>query len=65
MRRFDHLHKKYRETRMKERSDHVLASSRPVVKINGNGTSGYRFKQGPNEGRVVGHISVSHKNSKI
>ena len=50
---------------MKERSDHVLASSRPVVKINGNGTSRYRFKQGPNEGRVAGHISVSHKNSKI
>ena len=48
---------------MKERSDHVLASSRPVVKINGNGTSGYRFKQGPNEGRVAGHISPVFANN--
>tara|TARA_Y100001936_G_C15618846_1_gene430556 strand:+ start:364 stop:516 length:153 start_codon:yes stop_codon:yes gene_type:complete len=50
---------------MKERSDHVLASSRPVVKVNGNGTSGYRIKQGPNKGKVAGHVSVTHKNGRI
>ena len=65
MRRFDHLHKTFREQRLKERANHSLASSRPVVAVNGNGTSGYRFKQGPNEGRVAGHMSVVHKNSKI
>lgn len=65
MRRFDQLHKQYRETKMKERSNHVLASSRPVVNVNGNGTSGYRFKQGQNKDKVAGHISVPHKNSKL
>ncbi len=65
MRRFDQLHKQYREARMKEKSNHALASSRPVVNVNGNGTSGYRFKQGQNKDKVAGHISVPHKNSKL
>jgi len=65
MGRFDHLHKQYRETKMKGRSDHVLASSRPVVRVNGNGTSGYRIKQGPNKGKVAGHMSVQHRNSRL
>ena len=65
MGRFDHLHKKYREEKMKGRSNHVLASSRPVVSVNGNGTSGYRIKEGVNKDKVAGHVSVVHKNSNI
>ena len=50
---------------MKGRSNHVLASSRPVVSVNGNGTSGYRIKEGVNKDKVAGHVSVVHKNSNI
>ena len=50
---------------MAERSNHVLASSRPVVAVNGNGTSGYRIKEGVNKNKVAGHMSAVHKNSKI
>ncbi len=65
MGRFDHLHKTFREHRLKERAVNSLRSSRPVVAVNGNGTSGYRIKQGPNKDKVAGHMSVVHKNSKI
>ena len=62
MNRFDHLHKKYREEKMKARKNRVLAQTRPIVENNANGTSGYTFKQGPNAGKVAGHISVDHPN---
>ena len=50
---------------MKERANNSLASSRPVVAVNGNGTSGYRIKEGPNKGKVAGHISPTHTNTKL
>jgi len=65
MGRFDHLHKQFREQRMKARANNSLASSRPVVAVNGNGTSGYRIKEGPNKGKVAGHISPTHTNTKL
>ena len=65
MGRFDHLHKQYREQRMKEKSNRALADSRPVVAVNGNGTSGYRFKEGKNKDKVAGHLSPTHQNSKL
>ena len=65
MGRFDHLHKTFREQRLKERANKSLRSSRPVVAVNGSGTSGYRIKQGPNKDKVAGHMSVVHRNSNI
>ena len=65
MGRFDHLHKKFREQRLKQRANNSLRSSRPVVAVNGNGTSGYRIKEGVNKNKVAGHVSVIHQNSKI
>ena len=65
MGRFDHLHKTFREQRLKERANNSLRSSRPVIAVNGNGTSGYRIKEGVNKDKVAGHMSVVHKNSKI
>ena len=65
MGRFDHLHKTFREQRLKARADLTLAKSRPVVAVNGNGTSGYRIKEGQNKGKVAGHVSVDHQNRKI
>jgi len=65
MGRFDHLHKTFREQRLKDKANNNLAKSRPVVAVNGNGTSGYRIKEGVNKNKVAGHVSVIHQNSKI
>ena len=65
MGRFDHLHKTFREQRLKEKANKSLQNSRPVVAANGNGTSGYRIKEGVNKNKVAGHVSVIHQNSKI
>ena len=65
MGRFDHLHKTFREQRLKERANNALAKSRPVVAVNGNGTSGYRIKAGVNKDKVAGHISPIHQNAKL
>ena len=65
MGRFDHLHKTFREQRLKEKANKSLQNSSPVVAVNGNGTSGYRIKEGVNKNKVAGHVSVVHQNSKI
>ena len=65
MGRFDHLHKTFREQRLKARTNHNLAKSRPVVAVNGNGTSGYRIKEGVNKDKVAGHLSPIHQNTKL
>ncbi len=33
------------------------------VSVNGNGTSGYTLKKGPNKGKVLKHLRVKHPNS--
>ena len=58
MNRFDFLHKQYREARVKARKERILQNSQTVISANDTGTSGYRFKAGPNKDRVAGHISV-------
>ena len=65
MGRFDHLHKTFREQRLKEKANKSLQNSRPVVAVNGNGTSGYRIKEGVNKNKVAGQVSVVYQNSKI
>jgi len=62
MNRFDHLHKTYREQRVKARKERILQSTRPVVDANANGTSGYVIKHGENAGSIAGHQSVEHPN---
>ena len=36
-----------------------------AVDTNANGTSGYTVKNGPNKGKVLGHITVKHPNKAI
>tara|TARA_B100000700_G_scaffold524_1_gene761 strand:- start:1 stop:201 length:201 start_codon:yes stop_codon:yes gene_type:complete len=44
----------------RERSmNHVLVNP---VDVNGNGTSGYLIKNGPNKGKVLKHLKVKHQN---
>ena len=63
MNRFDYLHKKYREEKMKSRKEAILNKSRREVETNGNGTSGYTIQEGKNKNKVAGHISVNHQNN--
>ena len=42
--------------------NNVLVKS---VNTNANGTSGYTVKNGPNKGKVLGHITVKHPNKVI
>ena len=64
MNRFDHLMKSYKQEQEKARVRRTIEIQRPVVEVNGEGTTGYRFKHGPNKGRVAAHITVNHPNKK-
>jgi len=50
------------EDKKKEQSDQVLFKNRKEVEINGNGTSGYKIKEGSQKGRVLKHIKLESKN---
>ena len=39
-----------------EKKNNILMKSRKEVEINGNGTSGYKIKEGEHKGTVLGHI---------
>ena len=54
--RFSRSQAKQRRERM---INNVLVKS---VNTNANGTSGYTVKNGPNKGKVLGHLTVKHPN---
>jgi len=54
--RFSRSQAKQKRERM---INNVLVNS---VDTNANGTSGYTVKNGPNKGKVLGHITVKHPN---
>ena len=63
MSRFTHLFK----ARSKEQSliekTKALFGARKEVEINGNGTSGYIVKHGPNKGKVLAHKATKSTNN--
>jgi len=50
------------EDKKKEHSNKLLLKNRKEVEINGNGTSGYKIKEGSQKGRVLKHIKLESKN---
>ena len=54
--RFSRSQAKQKRERM---INNVLVKS---VDTNANGTSGYTVKNGPNKGKVLGHITLKHPN---
>jgi hypothetical protein len=56
----DLIAKNYQEKKIDE-SNKLLLKNRKEVDINAHGTSGYKIKQGTNEGKIVGHISIKPK----
>ena len=65
MGRFTELLKNFANNSLNKKKENVLLRARKEVGINDNGTSGYTIKEGPNKGRVLGHISVKHSNTKF
>ena len=57
--RFSRSQAKQKRERM---INNVLVNS---VDTNANGTSGYTVNNGPNKGKVLGHITVKHPNKAI
>ena len=58
MERLKDLIVKNHEEKKKEQSNKLLFTNRKEVEINGNGTTGYRIKEGKNKDKVVGHIKT-------
>jgi hypothetical protein len=55
--------KKYSEQRANNKKAFEMWKARGEVEVNGNGTSGYVVKQGPNKGKVLGHNSTKSNNN--
>lgn len=53
---------KNNQTKEKENKNKLLLKTRKEVEINGNGTTGYTIKEGPNKGKVLAHIRIPSKN---
>ena len=53
---------KENDRKLKKLTDETLLRNRKEVEINGNGTTGYVIKEGPQKGRVLKHIQIPTKN---
>ena len=58
----EHLIQKKYATKLKKLTEETLFKSRKEVDINGNGTTGYVIKEGPQKGKVLKHIQIPTKN---
>ncbi len=61
MERLKDLIAKNYEEKKKEQSNKVLFTNRKEVEINGNGTTGYKIKEGTNKDKVLAHITLTTK----
>ena len=53
---------KENDKKLKKLKDQTLLKNRKEVNINGNGTTGYVIKEGPQKGKVLKHIQIPTKN---
>jgi len=59
----DHLIKTIKAQRANEEKERAIEKKKTAVEAYGNGTTGYRIKNGPNKGKVLGHISTKANNN--
>ena len=59
----DHLIKTIRNNHTKEEQKKAIEKKKKVVEAYGSGTTGYRIKNGPNKGKILGHISTKGNNN--
>ena len=63
MERHSFMLKKHSEKRANEKKAFEMWKARGEVEVNGNGTSGYVVKHGPNKGKILGHNSTKANNN--
>ena len=59
----DHLIKTIKNNHTKEVQKKAIEKKKKAVEAYGNGTTGYRIKNGPNKGKILGHISTKANNN--
>jgi len=59
----DHLIQTIKNNHTKEEQEKAIEKKKIAVEAYGNGTTGYRIKNGPNKGKVLGHISTKGNNN--
>ena len=59
----DHLIKTIKNNHTKEEQKKAIEKKKNAVEAYGNGTTGSRNKNGPNKGKILGHISNKANNN--
>ena len=59
----DHLIKTIKTKHTKEEQKKAIEKKKVAVNAYGNGTTGYKIKNGPNKGKILGHISTKANNN--
>ena len=59
----NHLLKTIKNNHTKAKQEKAIEKKKKAVEAYGNGTTGYRVKNGPNKGKVLGHISTKGNNN--
>jgi hypothetical protein len=59
----DHLMKTIKNQHKNDQKEKAIEKRKTAVEAYGNGTTGYRIKNGPNKGKILGHISTKGNNN--
>ena len=59
----DHLMKTIKNQHANDQKVKAIEKRKTAVEAYGNGTTGYRIKNGPNKGKILGHISTKGNNN--
>jgi hypothetical protein len=59
----NHLIKTLKNQRENDQKEKAIEKRKTAVEAYGSGTTGYRIKNGPNKGKILGHISTKGNNN--
>ena len=59
----NHLIKTIKNNHTKTEQEKAIEKKKKAVEAYGNGTTGYRIKNGPNKGKILGHIYTKGNNN--
>jgi len=59
----DHLMKTIKNQHTNDLKEKAIEKRKTAVEAYGSGTTGYRIKNGPNKGKILGHISTKGNNN--
>ena len=59
----DHLMKTIKNQHANDLKEKAIEKRKTAVEAYGDGTTGYRIKNGPNKGKILGHISTKGNNN--